>query len=216
MTAAAIFDLDGTLIDSHRDIATAANKTLEQLGHPRRTDAEIRGMIGHGVRHLLKLALDTEDAALVESAREYFAPFYEACVLDRTTAFEGVAEALRSTVELGLAVGVATNKPARFTGPILDGLGWSDGLVQAWAAADEVPARKPDPAVLRLAAERLGASQVVYVGDMPVDVATARAFGCGVIAVQWGFGPDDELRRTADAFASDANELVEELSRLKW
>ena len=99
---------------------------------------------------------------------------------------------LADLTERGFAIAVATNKPSRFTVAALDalGLGATFGGV---ASADECPAKKPAPDVIRLALTRAGQPKdprsVLYVGDMPVDVEAARNFGCAVIGVEWGFAP---------------------------
>jgi phosphoglycolate phosphatase-like HAD superfamily hydrolase len=139
---------------------------------------------------LLGRALATDDPAQIEAARRTFAGHYRGALLDTTRLFPGVAEMLRRLAPLPLAV--ATNKPAAFTAPIAEGLELARHGIRACACADEAGARKPDPRVLRLALERAGAAtilpaEVLMVGDMPVDVATARGHGAKAAVVTWGF-----------------------------
>ncbi len=199
---AVVFDLDGTLIDSDRDIAEAVNAALAAVGRARRPLAEIRAMIGHGATHLLATALDTTDAALIAAAREVFFAHYLAHPAQHTVVYDGIGELLAGLAARGIVTAVATNKPALITRRVLDAL----GLALPSASGDEVPARKPDPAVLRLALARAGAGdtpphQVVYVGDMGIDVETARAHGARAIAVSWGFAAEAALGARPDAWA---------------
>ena len=153
-------------------------------------------MIGDGVHALLRRALGTDDPAIVSQVREHFAPAYDRHVVRRTRLYEGLQPVLTQLRDQGLVLAIATNKPARWTRRIIDALDLSSYL-SAQASSDEVPARKPDPAVLELALNRAGVdpSKTVYVGDLPVDVATARSYGCPMVGAGWGFSP----RALADA-----------------
>ena len=188
---AVVFDLDGTLVDSHRDIANAVNVALGALGRPPVDVEAVKTMVGHGVHHLLRCALGTDDEGLVQTGRDHFARAYQAGVLEHTRLYPGLDIALSELDRRGFELSIATNKPSRFTRPILEGLGLDRRPMRGAASADEAPAPKPDPAVVRLALERAGSTglPVIYVGDMPVDVQTARAFGCPVVGVGWGFDP---------------------------
>jgi phosphoglycolate phosphatase len=184
---AAVFDLDGTLIDSHRDIAAAVNEVLVALGRPPRAPAEVKSMIGNGVVDLLVRALGG-DRSLLEEARASFREAYDRRLIETTRTYAGCEAMLAALADRGIGAVVATNKPASFTARILAGLGL-DRSVLASASADEVGERKPSAAVVYLALERAGLSGIAYVGDMPLDVETARRAHLEPIGVGWGFDP---------------------------
>jgi phosphoglycolate phosphatase len=213
------FDLDGTLIDSDRDIAQAVNATLRDLGLPLRSLAEIRTMIGRGARDLLARAMGSEDPAAVEAARARFVGHYAAAPVEHTTLFPGVIEMLVALREAGLSLAVATNKPIALATVIIRQIGLEAAGISAVAAADEVPERKPDPAVLALARQRAcpeaTPDQTVYVGDMGLDIDTARAFGATAVGVLWGFAPDSVRERSPDLLIERPSELVAWLKRAR-
>ncbi|MFO0724786.1 MAG: HAD-IA family hydrolase [Myxococcota bacterium] len=209
---AVLFDLDGTLIDSDEDIAAAVNQTLEELGRPKRSLAEIRTMIGRGARDLLARALDSSDDAAIEAARARFVRHYTAAPVAHTKIYPGVIELLEALHRQGLALGVATNKPIALAAPIVKALGLDRAGIRGVAAADEVERRKPDPAVLALALERTcpgtPPAEVVYVGDMGLDVETARAFGAAAVGVGWGFSRATVIAAGPDVFIERPEELL--------
>ncbi len=189
-----VFDLDGTLVDSHRDIAAALNHTLQTMGRAPLTPADVMSKIGGGVTMLLERALGSAEPELLHQGRALFGPAYRDCLLATTTLYPGLADALYTLRSRGIGIAVATNKPRDFAAPIIEGLQLESLGVQGWASADEVPVRKPDPAVVRLALARAGFDGIAvleqaYVGDMPVDIKTARAQAAVAVGVAWGFDP---------------------------
>lgn len=210
------FDLDGTLVDSHLDIANAVNDVLTLLGLPNQSTAAIRGMIGGGARKLLERALGKEPR--LEEARAHFLEAYRARLLETTALYPGVAEFLQSLRSSGFHLLIATNKPKAFTEPLVAGLGLRNLGIKAIASADEVPIKKPDPGVVRLALQRgdlegRNGQQLAYVGDMAVDIQTARARGCLAIGVvpssqcSWGYDPEGVRRETPDAISDNPGKL---------
>lgn len=205
---AVVFDLDGTLVDSLADLTEATNRTLDSFQLPRVSMETVRQRIGHGARALLERSVGPDidpDVALLR-----FFEAYRPIVAEQTRPFEGIPSILKDIGALGALRGVATNKPAAFVGPILSALDL-DGDIDGWASGDEA-ARKPSPASIQLALARAGAadlhpSLVVYVGDMAVDVATARAFGARSIGVLWGLDPDGLAAAGPDVLVQTAEEL---------
>lgn len=186
---AAVFDLDGTLVDSHRDIAGALNEVLASLGAPTHADEAVKRMIGGGAKRLIQRALP--DQSMFEAARARFYDAYRRRLLDTTNFYDGISGVLERLKAAGVTTAIATNKPAAFTRPIVAQLPIH---VDAWASGDEVENKKPDPAVVRLALERAGLVEpnlrrVAYVGDMPVDHETSNRLGVRFIGVAWGFDP---------------------------
>ena len=205
MTRLAIFDLDGTLVDSVEDLAASVNHALGLLGLPRRTLDEIRGFVGEGARVLLERAVAPR-ADLVEPALAAWWRHYEDHCLDRTRPYPGI-DALLASAHRTLAV--HTNKPGALARRILDGLGLGSRFALV-VGGDEAP-RKPDPAGVRLIQARLGAAPeaTVFVGDSLVDLAAARAAGVRYVAVTWGLVPGAELARAgATELAGSAGELA--------
>jgi phosphoglycolate phosphatase len=210
---AVAFDLDGTLIDSYRDIAGALNEVLAGLGRPTHDPEEVKTMIGGGVDTLLRRGLGEDAPLLVRAARERFRAAYQARLLETTALYDDVLDAIASLARDGVLSVIATNKPSFFTRTIVDRLGLARAGVRAFASADEVDRRKPDPAVVALALTRaaggeiLSPGEVRYVGDMPVDVETARAFGCPAIGVAWGFDPTGLAQARPDAWVESPRAL---------
>lgn len=209
MTRLAVFDLDGTLVDSLDDLHASVNHALRTLGLPPRSREEVHGYVGEGARLLLERAVSPH-VHLLEPALVAWRPYYEAHCLDRTRAYPGIEALLAGSPR---ALAVHTNKPGAMARKILAGL----GLLPRFAAViggDEAP-RKPDPTgVLELVA-RTGASpaETVFVGDSRVDVATARAAGVSLVAVTWGFGSRAELAAAgATVFADAVEDLAPHLS----
>jgi phosphoglycolate phosphatase len=209
------FDLDGTLVDSYRDIASALNFVLRTLGLPERSPEEIKTMIGAGVGELLARGLADRDPSLLEKARALFKDAYFERVVETTRPYDGVLSLISLLNAAGVTTTIATNKPSLFTSVVVSRLGLLDAGIRACASADEAGVRKPDSRVLELAIERTGVplasvrkDRVLYVGDMPIDVASARAFGCPIAIVGWGFDPAGAREAAPDHFVSRVEELV--------
>jgi phosphoglycolate phosphatase len=183
-----VFDLDGTLVDSVADIASAANRMLARVG-PRAAPLSlpvVRSFIGDGARELIVRVLARAGVeAPVDEALAVFLDAYRAGLLENTRPYPGVAEGLREMADRPLAV--LTNKPGDMSRTILTGLGLADRFFRIYGGGD-VPGRKPDPAGLRLILEEIGASprQALMVGDSAVDVRTARNAGTRVAGVSYG------------------------------
>jgi phosphoglycolate phosphatase len=208
VTRLAIFDLDGTLVDSVDDLAASVNHALAALGLPPRGRDEIRGFVGEGARLLLSRAVAPRDE-LLEPALALWHEHYDAHCLDRTRLFPGVEAALAGA---GRALAVHTNKPGALARKILAGLGVA-GRFAAIVGGDEAP-RKPDPTGTLEIMARVGAgpSDTLFVGDSRVDAATARAAGVALVAVTWGLGSRAELAGAgATVFVDDAGELAAHL-----
>jgi phosphoglycolate phosphatase len=201
---AAIFDLDGTLIDSALDLALSVNHALRGVGLPERPLAEIATFAGEGATRLLERAVAPR-LDLLEPALARWWEHYPAHLLDHTALFAGVADVLGAA---RVPLGVHTNKPGRLARRILDGLGVLSRFAEV-VGGDEAP-RKPDPAGTLGLLARLGVApaEAVYVGDSAVDVEMARAVPMRLVAVTWGLVPEARLR------AAGATALVREPAEL--
>lgn len=182
------FDLDGTLVDSRRDLAAAINVVRAARGLAPHALPAVEGMVGDGVVMLVRRAFpELDDAALPAAIAEFLTAYERGC-LDTTRPYPGI-EALLAAAARRWPLAVLTNKPERLAIRVLAGLGLA-GRFQVVVGGDSLPVRKPDPATLLLVAGRLRvpAARLPLVGDSRVDLATARGAGAPVIAVTWGYG----------------------------
>ncbi|MBK8574888.1 MAG: HAD-IA family hydrolase [Elusimicrobia bacterium] len=188
-----LFDLDGTLIDSRRDIAACVNFTLAALGgHSILSLESVEQMVGDGVRQLLTRAAGPLDEPTMKRALEIFLPYYLDHCTDSTRLYPGVLETLHSFAGRGLAV--VTNKPMAHTVKTLKALGL-DSFFSVVLGGDSLSTRKPDPAPVVEALRQMGVlpAEAVMVGDSPMDIHAARAAGVRVAAVTYGFRTGAEL-----------------------
>lgn len=183
-----VFDLDGTLVDSSEDLATAVNRMLATLaaGTPPLSHPQVRSFIGNGARVLVGRALQAAglDHGL-DQALPAFLAAYRGCLLDRTRFYPGVLAALEALRPVPLAV--LTNKPGDLSRELLAGLGAADRFVRVIGGGDAP--RKPDPTGLHELRALCGAAaeETVLVGDSAVDVATGRAASVFTVGVLCGF-----------------------------
>ena len=208
--AALVFDLDGTLIDSRRDITTAINHMRDELGLPPLALEQVVAMVGEGARLLVERALGPEcppdrvDHALAR----YLDHYWDVC-LDTTRPYPGIEEMLASLAGR-YPLALLSNKGEALSRRILDGLDLSHRFREI-LGGDSLPTRKPDPAGLHLLAERLGVSieRLMLVGDTWIDAETARAAGCPFALVEWGFPRPPKLEDVrAELRAAKAEDLT--------
>jgi len=200
----ALFDLDGTLIDSRADLALAVNLTRADFGLPPKTEAEVVACVGEGMRLLIERAIperpDQWGAMLLRQRVNYLAH-----CLDRTTLYPGVAETLRALRAAGWHLAVVTNKPGLLTRPILEGLGISV-FFGAVVGGGDCPVLKPDPAPLLMAAAQMGVTLDAddwMVGDNFTDMEAGRRAGVKRCFCRFGFG---QLRGETYDLAVDSME----------
>ena len=188
---AVVFDLDGTLIDSAPDVARSLNIVLTEHGRNTVGLEQVRGFIGDGAAKLLERGLAATGggtAAEVRAATARFLEAYEAEPAGLTRPYPGVVATLERLLNQGIRLGICTNKAAGATRAVLAALAL-DQYFGAVIAGDTLPVRKPDPAPLRAALDRLGAGagEAVMVGDNEHDAATAAAAGVPCILVTYGY-----------------------------
>ncbi|UTW14220.1 phosphoglycolate phosphatase [Marinobacterium rhizophilum] len=204
--ALVLFDLDGTLVDSVPDLAVAIDRMLAALGLAPAGVARVRDWVGNGaptlVRRALHGELDVSAATFApgrfEQAYALFLQFYGESTAALSTLYPGARECLDGLAARGVLLGIATNKPMCFTTEMLQGLG-IDGYFQVVIGGDSLPTCKPDPAMLLSAIEQCGATPAttLMVGDSSNDIRAARAAGCQVAAVPYGYNHGEPIEASA-------------------
>jgi phosphoglycolate phosphatase len=201
---AVLFDLDGTLIDSAPDLGAAADKMRTDRGMPSLPLELYRPMAGAGARGMLGIAFEmTPEHPDYGAMREEFFCSYEACMTQRTHAFDGVAELIDSLLARRMPWGVVTNKAMRFAGPLTRAMPLfaSAGAV---VAGDTTPYPKPHPAPLFEAARLLSLApeRCMYVGDDERDIKAGKAAGMFTVAATYGYLGND---RAVAQWGADAH-----------
>jgi N-acetyl-D-muramate 6-phosphate phosphatase len=186
---AVLFDLDGTLVDSAPDLGHAADRMRVARGLPSLPLAHYRPMAGAGARGMIGVAFGHgPDHPDFPALREEFFANYEACLIERTQPFDGVAHLLNALLAQGLAWGVVTNKMERFALPLTAGMPLF-GSAATVVGGDTTPHYKPHPAPLLEAARRIGVApqQCLYVGDDERDIVAGKAAGMPTVAALYGY-----------------------------
>lgn len=194
---AVLFDLDGTLLDTLDDLATAANRALTARGLPVHPVDAYRYFVGEGVRTLAERILPEalRLPAMVEEIVSAFQKEYANNWHDRTLPYPGIAPLLDRLTADGLRLCILSNKPDAFTRLCVQRLLPQWTFEPLWGQRPEIP-KKPDPAAALEIARLLGLtpSDILYVGDTAIDMQTARAAGMDAVGVLWGFRTAAELQ----------------------
>jgi len=214
-----VFDLDGTLIDSARDLCNSVNAALEHMGRPHLPDHIIAGFVGNGAPMLVRRSLAVENGVSPDevhdeelaTAYNFFLAHYREHKLDFTYAYNGVLDSLAA---LGhplngspRLMAVLTNKPVRPARAICEGLGMGPAFFRIYGG-DSFPLKKPDPMGLRTIMEEAGARppETLMIGDSKVDVQTARNAGVWSLGCQFGFGPQNLMELLPDVIVDSASD----------
>jgi phosphoglycolate phosphatase len=212
-----LLDLDGTLIDSRSDLASAVNLMLADIGRPQLSQPTIVSFVGEGMSTLVERALASDNhagAVDLETAVEIFRRHYQQHLLDQTVAYPGVFETLTDLQKLPMAV--VTNKPLTMTTAILDGLNLSQFFTVV-LGGDSLSERKPSPAPLIAAARKCGvpATECMMIGDTKIDILAGHAAQMTTCGFTAGFRGRDELRNAgADFLIDEFRELPALLRKL--
>jgi phosphoglycolate phosphatase len=197
---AVIVDLDGTMVDTLGDFDVALNRTLKDLGRPPVTRADIERMVGKGSAHLIRSALlygglsGDEAAVLQPDAWTRYQAHYMAINGAHSAVYPGVVEGLSALRERGMPLACLTNKPLGFARPLLQAKGL-DGYFTHVFGGDSFERTKPDPLPLLKTCEALGTlpARTLMVGDSQNDGIAARAAGCPVVLVTYGYNHGDPI-----------------------
>ena len=209
-----IFDLDGTLLDTIEDLSDSMNYALAAHNMKTRTLSEIRAFVGNGMLNLAKKAVpEGTDEEALSSVLKTFMERYKEHSQDKTKPYDGIIPLLTSLKERGIPTAVVSNK-ADYAVQLLMPKYFGDLIDVAIGELSGV-ARKPEPDTVRLATERMGVKNPVYVGDSEVDVLTAKNAGIDGIFVTWGFRSKEELTAAGAFEESIVNCAAELEERLK-
>lgn len=207
----AIFDLDGTILNTLDDLHDSVNYALEKSGYPQRTLEEVRRFVGNGIRKLVERALP--EGVTTESADKVFTDFnshYKLNSSNKTRPYSGIKELVLRLRECGMKVAVLTNKADYAAQDLCKE--YFPNLFDYVAGEKQGVNRKPSPdGVINILSQlNINKSDAVYIGDSEVDVMTARNSGLDHIIVTWGFRHREELVKAgAKVIASTPNEVFE-------
>ena len=207
---ALIFDLDGTLIDSKRDLIHSVNAMLAEMGRARLDEETISGYIGHGAPLLVSRALgSTAKEEELRRALQFFLAYYEEHKMDSTCAYPGIPDALAELSRKKVPMAVLTNKPVKISVRILESLGLAS-YFRVIYGGNSFETKKPDPFGANKILSEFGAPprETMLVGDSEVDVQTARNAGTIAAAVNYGFGVHDRAQHPADIYLDKLSDLV--------
>jgi phosphoglycolate phosphatase len=214
-----VYDLDGTLIDSARDMCVAVSRVLADHGLPGISDEDARLFMGEGSKVTMRRAFakagrDLDDAALSTVTRE-FVRYYEADPVRHTIAFDGVAEVVARFDRMGLRQGVCTNKFENPSRMILKALKLMPPIADV-AGADTFAVRKPDPGHILQLIDRIGGhrDRAVMIGDSIHDVAAAHAAGLPAVLVSWGYTAKPASELGAEAVIDRFDALPDALNTI--
>ena len=206
---AALFDFDGTLADSFAAITASTNHVRTAHGLPPLPEAEVRGYVGHGLDHLMRTLVP--NAPTPQAVAEY-REHHQKTMLAGTRLMAGVGDTVRELARRGYKMAVCSNQRVEFTRQLVDALGLGTYFAAVLGPDDVGDRPKPDPAMLIEGLKRLGVSpaEAVYVGDMAVDVHTAKAAGVPVWIVPGGAaGQEDAAAAGPDRVLTGFAQLLE-------
>jgi phosphoglycolate phosphatase len=207
---ALVFDLDGTLIDSKRDLALSVNATLHHMGRAQLPEEQIFGYVGQGAARLIQQALGNPAEEEIQRGLAFFLSYYREHMLDNTVTYPGVREGLAALDYMPMAV--LTNKPVRFSEEIIRGLGLSRYFRFIYGG-NSFQTKKPDPAGMEVLLRDFAttAKEALLVGDSEIDVQTARNAGTWACCVSYGLGSHRLAEYPPDLLVDSLVELSQHL-----
>lgn len=212
MKKLAIFDLDGTLLNSIDDLGHAANYALEKNGYPTHSIASYPFFVGNGVRRLIERVLpeDARTVNIVDRLLVHFKEYYNEHNTDFTVPYQGIPELLNKMSAHGVAIAVASNKYQQATEKLINHYFPNISFVAVEGQKDNVPV-KPDPSIVFeiLSKAKMPKADTIYIGDSGVDMETARRACVDSVGVTWGFRPEKELIEShADNIVNSPSEIA--------
>ncbi len=211
----AIFDMDGTILNTLEDLADSMNYALVQHDMPQRTIDEVRRFVGNGIRKLVERAVPTgTEAAQVDEVFETFTVYYKEHCAIKTRPYEGIPEVLKQLRDMGVKTAVVSNKADFAVQSLCED--YFPGLFDFAVGDKEGQRRKPAPDSVNAVLDKFGMdkSQAVYIGDSDVDYETSQNADMDVIMVGWGFRDEEFiLSKGAEFVIHKPDEIVEYIKR---
>jgi phosphoglycolate phosphatase len=216
MTPAALFDLDGTLVESGPSIMASVRHAMHAVGHPLDPAEDLSWVVGPPLRDIFSRLLEPFGAGQVEAAAAMYRENYDSVGLFEAKPYRDIAAALDAFRAAGFSLVVATSKPASVARRLLAYLGLADRFRAIYGAtADGALSHKPDLVAYILATQGFSSTATVMLGDRGFDIFGAHANEVRAVGVLWGYGTRDELEQAgADALAEAPAELLELATRL--
>ncbi len=210
---AAIFDMDGTILNTLQDLQNATNYALREHNFPERTYEEVRNFVGNGVQKLIERALpEGSSYETVQSVLASFKTYYKVHSTDTTAPYEGIPEVIKKLREAGIKTAVVSNKPDFGVQDLVKD--FFPNLFDAALGEKAGIAKKPAPDMVNSALDSLAVSKAdsVYIGDSDVDFMTAKNSGLSFIGCSWGFKGRSFLEKLgAGTIVDNAEQLVQEI-----
>ena len=210
---AAVFDLDGTLLNTLADLTDSGNELLASYGLPPHTEQEYRYFVGNGSRKLMERILPGEPPQRIDEALSRYKAIYERRLTAKSKPYDGILNMLAALRKRGVKLAVCTNKHISAAEALIQTC-FPTNLFDAFEGDKPGVPRKPDPAHVRILLDKLGVAseETVYLGDSGVDMQTARNTGTLSVGVLWGFREKDELLENgAEVLLSHPSELMEKV-----
>lgn len=206
---AAIFDMDGTLINTLEDLTDSVNEMLAHYNFPPRTIEEVRKFVGNGARKLMERALEIDDKTFVDDALKYYDGCYQRHLTNKTAPYAGIIEVLTALNNKKIPVAICTNKQ-HFAAVEL-----AEKIFPTIKFAEIIgDAKKPNPARALEIMKEIGVEpqEVAYFGDSEVDIKTAQNAGFLSVGVTWGFRSETELQESgAKIIVHNPSEILQQI-----
>lgn len=210
---AALFDMDGTILDTLEDMYNSVNATMRHFSLPEISIDDTRAYVGNGAARLIERAVPVGTSpALTEEVLEWYKGYYNDHSSIATAPYAGIPELLAALKEAGVRLAVVSNKPDRTVRELADA--FFEGLFVSAVGESPAVRRKPAPDTVNAAVAAMGLEKAdcVYIGDSEVDVATAANAGLDCISVSWGFRSEAQLVEAgAQLIVATPDELSEAL-----
>ncbi len=205
----AVFDMDGTILNTLDDMTVACNYTLDLMGMPRRTKDEVRMFVGNGIPKLVeRIAPEGTDEETLKKMLDAFMPFYSAHSMDKTGPYPGIPELLKRLKNKGIKLACVSNKADAAMRKLCEV--FFNGLFDDAEGERAGVNKKPAPDMVWVALDKMGAKkeEAVYIGDSNVDFETAVNSGLDCISVTWGFRTRESLEKLGPKFIVDTADEV--------
>lgn len=208
-----IFDMDGTILDTLKDLTDSLNYALKKSGFPQRTIEEVRGFVGNGIQKLIERGVPKETKREeIQKVFEDFTDYYSKHCADTTKPYDGILKVLLELKKSGYLTAVVSNKADYAVRALCDE--YFKGIFDAVSGERENIRKKPAPDTVNAVLEELNVlrKEAIYIGDSEVDIKTAENAGMDSISVDWGFRSREELlKNNAKKIISNPKDILNEI-----